>query len=376
MAAIPTPLLPHLRTWQDFSMLRSPATNIAGGGTIGSTTTRFVAGSEEVAATGAGGPSGALGAVALPNPLPAHDPTVSHLQDQLASAMDQLQRKENLLSALQSCAREKDLLISSLSEERNEYQSLCSAYERKLGKKEGDIIKLTAKLARLDAQVGSLAQKNNKAKPVTKVSTLGSDQAIELPHSVAMDPEDGTSGQQEYHERQTGPFKGRDLCWLSERRKHSGPETSLPSPIDTAAKQDSDATIDRLTTKLAEQARQILIITQEFEKLQKTRTYLEKTIGENEESMARLRINVAKERDAANGWKMLFTLSRGQPHIHGTSTVGIFDAHKRRIAELEEKLSECYEQLVASLSQKGGVVLVPCNVVLSRKANERPSAPI
>jgi hypothetical protein len=387
MTVVTTPLL-LFKTWQHFPTPShfGPPTTALGDEESDSNSTCIVTDSDDESMGGipVRRPLGVLDVVTNPSQLSANDPTISHLRDQLSAAVDQVQHQEDLLSASQADLLEKDLLISSLSEERNEYRTLCSAYEGRLGKKEGEILKLTAKLARLDAQVGSLARKKavcNKAKPVTKFGAVRGEVNV-IPQ---IDSGDGnssaSSGKQGFKERQASSSPTGD----SRSRSHSvkrkmRPETSLPSTqLDTTVKQD--ATIDRLTTKLAEQASQILILTQEFEKLEQTRANLEKTINENEESMARLRINVAKERDAANQWKAHFSLARGHPNIYGTSDssmIGIFDAHNRRIAELEEKLSECYGQLVASLSRKDGEILLHCQFLLDplpcHRFDEKPSA--
>ncbi|KAJ2930795.1 hypothetical protein H1R20_g6268, partial [Candolleomyces eurysporus] len=270
--------------------------------------------------------------------------------------MDKVQHVPGTLSAAQAELRAKDHLIASLSEELNVYRSLCSALEGKLGKKEGDIIMSMAKLARLDAQIGSLTKKNGeyKADLATMRELVQNQQAI---------IQQLKAGSRDFSEKvNTSPLREKDeehqadrIRSLLERNMHL--ETLLSSTQDTLAQRDR--TIDHLNDRRAGHETEVLALSRDCQRLRQFCASLEETIAEDEEAMARLRITIAKERVAAEEWKTLFTLSRAQPHIHGAaniSTVGIFEAQNRKIAELQDKLAECHMQLVAS---HNGTIFMP-----------------
>jgi chromosome segregation ATPase len=268
-------------------------------------------------------------------------------------------------------------LIASLSEEQNVYQSLCSTLETKVGKREGEIIKIMARLARLDAQVRSLTQKNGeyKADLATLRGVIRSQEAtIQQLHASPKSFSESTAGtssvreNEEFEEHQVDCIRS-----LLERNMHL--ESLLSSMHETLAQRD--ATIDHLNDWRAKQETQILTLSQDHEKLKHFCTSLEETIAEDEEVMARLRITIAKEKAAAE-WKTLFTLSRAQPHIHWASTVstvGIFEAQNRKIAELQDKLSECHVLLVAS---RNADILMPLELLPfdGRHDGSSDSAPI
>ncbi|KAJ2922135.1 hypothetical protein H1R20_g14963, partial [Candolleomyces eurysporus] len=283
---------------------------------------------------------------------------VDDLQNQDEAALDEVQHVPGTLSAAQAELRAKDHLIASLSEERNVYQSLCSGLEVKVGKKEGEIVKSMAKLARLNAQVSSLTRKNGEYKAdlatMREVTQSQGEMIQKLkagPRGFSENADSSSSSSREKdQEHQADRIRS-----LLERNMHL--ETLLSSLQGMLAQRD--ATIDHINDRRAEQEAQFLTLSQDHEKLRQFCTSLQETIAEDEEAMARLRIAIAKERVAAEEWKTLFNLSRAQPHIHGAaniSTVGIFEAQNRKIAELQDKLSECHMQLVAS---HNGTIFMP-----------------
>ncbi|RXW19579.1 hypothetical protein EST38_g6280 [Candolleomyces aberdarensis] len=296
--------------------------------------------------------------------------TVSNLQNQDEVATDKVQHVPGTLSAAQAELRAKDHLIASLSEECNVYQSLCSALDGKVGKKEGEIVNSMAKLARLNAQVSSLTKRNGEYKAdlaTMREVTQSQGEIIQQLRGGARDSgnADGSSLREKEGERQADTIRS-----LLERNLHL--ETLLSSIQETLAQRD--ATIAHLSDRRAKQEAQVLTLSQDREKLRQFCASLEQTIAEDEEAMARLRITIAKEKVAAEEWKTLFTLSRAQPHIHGAaniSTVGIFEAQNRKIAELQEKLSECHMQLVAS---HNGTIFMPRELLLLNGGSD--SAPI
>ncbi|KAJ2912754.1 hypothetical protein MD484_g7658, partial [Candolleomyces efflorescens] len=276
-------------------------------------------------------------------------------KDLLDAATEDLRLLKRLLSAAQDELCANGYLIESLSEERNASQSLSSALKTKVGKQEEIIVKNMARLARSDAQVRSLTRKNGECKAdlATMRGVIHAQKAIiqQLQVRPSQNVADHADTSRE------GEEENQIDCIRSLLDRNMHLESSLLSTQESLAQRD--AAIDRLTDRQVQQEAQRLAQSQENEKLKHLCTSLKETIRENEEAMARLRIIIAKEKTATEELKTLFTLSRAQPHIQGAaalSTVGIFEAQNRKIAELEEKLSECHTQLLLA-SERSGILL-------------------
>uniref|UniRef100_A0A4Q2DIH5 Uncharacterized protein n=1 Tax=Candolleomyces aberdarensis TaxID=2316362 RepID=A0A4Q2DIH5_9AGAR len=299
------------------------------------------------------------------------DRTIFELRDSLANATEALSQHRQELSIARVEAAAKDLHITSLTEARREFQTLCSAMQEKAAKDEATIVELTGRLTNLeaegaskDARIASLMKKNEEWRTdITSMQNM-----IAFQEAVLLQLTD----------------------ILKTQKRHSD---SLSKTVKNQKQMltENDATIAQLDAKLTEQAsdvdsmqHHISSLTEECDNLASLRKSLTEDVARDEVTIAQLKLSLAEKTAAAGDWKDLYIQSLSQPHqprmciprtdatFSTLSMQGIIAEKDRRIAELSDKLSECYGQLVASQAGNlaGPFLLPPPTIVVGESAGD------
>ncbi|KAJ2912755.1 hypothetical protein MD484_g7659, partial [Candolleomyces efflorescens] len=288
----------------------------------------------------------------------AHDRIIAELRTSLAAAAEALSQSRHELSVSRAETVAKDLHLASLVESRRELQTLCSAMQVKTTNDEATIVKLTRRSANSEAesvsregQIVSLT----KEKGEWSAKATSTQEMITLQEAVLLELSNILRAQDKHNDTLSRTVK---------RLKQS--------------RSEKDSTITQLNDKLTEHAREngamrdhISSLVKECETLEGLRQSTIAAAAQSEETIARLKLNLAEKTTAAGEWKDLYIQSLSQPHqprMHArvpSSTLGIIAEKDRKIAELNDKLSECYGYLVASQAGNlgGGLSLPPIIVV-------------
>jgi uncharacterized coiled-coil protein SlyX len=164
-------------------------------------------------------------------------------------------------------------------------------------------------------------------------------------------------------------FQERSLLLLEDTSKNQGNHNQTLSEILKNQQKllaENEVVVAELNTKLTEQtstadsmAQRISSLAEECQSLEETCESLTNAAAQDEETIAQLRVNLAQETAAAGDWKDLYVQSLSQPHqprvrmqtdapVSSLSIQEIIAEKDRRIAELNDRFTECYGQLVAS----------------------------
>ncbi|KAJ2930815.1 hypothetical protein H1R20_g6270, partial [Candolleomyces eurysporus] len=274
----------------------------------------------------------------------ADEQIIVELRDNLAKATEALSLNQQELSTARVEATAKDLHIASLTEARREFQTLCSAMQEKGAKDEATVVELTGRLANLeaegaskDARIASLMKKNEE----WRTDTTSMQNMIAFQEAVLL---------------QLGDI-------LKTQNKHND---TLSETVKSQKKllAENDTIVTSLNTKLTEQSSEndsmrhrISSFSEECEKLNNLCKRSTEVAFRDEETIVQLKLKLVETTAEAGDWKDLYIQSLSQPHqprmrtdvsLSALSIQGIMEEKDRRIAELNDKLSECYGQLVAS----------------------------
>ncbi|KAJ2930800.1 hypothetical protein H1R20_g6269, partial [Candolleomyces eurysporus] len=276
-----------------------------------------------------------------------NDRTIFELRDSFAKATEALTQHRQDLSIARAEATAKDLHITSLTEARREFQALCSAMQKKAAKDEATVVELTGRLANLEAEGAS---KDARIASFMKKNEEWRTDATSMQNMIA--------------------FQEAALLQLTDILKTQDRHIDALSETVKSQKQmltENDATIAQLNAKVTEQTsdidsmrHHISSLSEECENLASLRKSLTEDAARDEVTIAQLKLSLAEKTAAAGDWKDLYIQSLSQPHqprmciprtdatFSTLSMQGIIAEKDRRIAELSDKLSECYGQLVAS----------------------------
>jgi chromosome segregation ATPase len=287
-----------------------------------------------------------------------HVRTIIELRAKLATVTEALSESRQELSIARAEATAKDLHLTSLVEARRDLQTLCSAMQAKTTNDEATIVKLTGRLAKFEAE--GISQEA---------------QIISLTKKKAEWNANAASMQEMITLQEAALLQLTNILRTQDKHNDALSQTVKSSKQSLAEK---DTTIAHLNVKLTEYAREndsmrhrISSLDEECENLESVGKSMTGAAAQNEETIARLRLNLEEMTTAAGDWKDLYIQSLSQPHqpwMHmnvPSSTQGIIAEKDRKIAELNDKLSECYRQLLASQAGNlgGGFSLPPITLV-------------
>ncbi|RXW19581.1 hypothetical protein EST38_g6277 [Candolleomyces aberdarensis] len=274
----------------------------------------------------------------------AHEQIIVELRDSLGKLTEALSLNRQELAIALAEATAKDLHITSLTEARRELQTLFSAMQEKAVKDEATIVELTGRLANLEAEGAS---KN------ARIASL-----------MMKDEEwrsDTTSMQSIIAFQEGALLQLGDILKTQNKHKDTLSETVKNQKKVLA---ENDTIVIGINAKLTERSSEndtmkhrISSLTEECEKLNNLCKWSTEATARDEETIVQLKLKLVETTAEAGDWKDLYIQSLSQPHqprmrtdvpLSALSIQGILEEKDRRIAELNDKLSECYGQLVAS----------------------------